>query len=160
MTDDQRKLTYLRDSVDQLQTDKSLLEQLLSTIQTASNEEAAEIFRRLRSGGELQPVAEEIQAGKLLSNVGGASLARHFTGDEQAGTSTRQRSSTTTDCTRSCTMSQDLERCRAPVSDHANCTPVQSHGHGDCHPVLTIMNVSSALSPYPILKAHQTSSTV
>lgn len=83
MTDDQRKLTYLRDSVEQLQTDKSLLEQLLSTIQTASNEEAAEIFRRLRAGGELQPVAEEIQAGKLLSGVGGAKASRQGSGDAQ-----------------------------------------------------------------------------
>ena len=81
MTDDQRKLTYLRDSVEQLQVDKSLLEQLLSTIQQASNEEAAEVFRRLRSGGDLQGTAEEIQAGKLLSGVGGPGSHRSNIGN-------------------------------------------------------------------------------
>ena len=87
MTDDQRKLTYLRDSVEQLQTDKSLLEQLLNTIQTASNEESAEVYRRLRSGGDLQLVAEEIQAGRLLSGVGGGggAISRHSSADERAG---------------------------------------------------------------------------
>ncbi|KAL9092482.1 MAG: hypothetical protein Q9159_000829 [Coniocarpon cinnabarinum] len=90
MTDDQRKLTYLRDSVEQLQTDKTLLEQLFQTVQVASQEEAIEVFRRLRSGGDLHQVAEEIQAGTLLSGVGGGTPARHDGRNEPSGNSMRR----------------------------------------------------------------------
>ena len=70
MTDDQRKLTRLRDNVEQLQEKSVVLEALLHTVQTASNEESAEVFRRLRSGTDLHVVAEQVQAGRLLSGVG------------------------------------------------------------------------------------------
>lgn len=70
MTDDQRKLTFLRDSVEHLQEKTTILEGLLSTVQNANEEEAAEVFRRLRSGSNVQLVAEQVQAGRLLSGVG------------------------------------------------------------------------------------------
>jgi len=69
MTDDQRKLTYLRDNVEQLQEKSSALESLLHTIQHASEDEASEVFRRLRSGTDVQMVADQVQAGRLLSGV-------------------------------------------------------------------------------------------
>lgn len=70
MTDDQRKLTYLRDNVEQLQEKSNSLQGLLSTVQQASEAEAAEIFRRIRQPGtDVQLVAEEIQAGQLLYGV-------------------------------------------------------------------------------------------
>ncbi|KAB8337010.1 hypothetical protein FH972_021314 [Carpinus fangiana] len=76
MTDDQRKLTYLRDNVEHLQEKSSVLEGLLFTVQTANEEEAVEIFRRLRSGTDVQHVAEQVQAGRLLSGVGRRESAR------------------------------------------------------------------------------------
>lgn len=69
MTDDQRKLTYLRDNVEQLQEKSSALESLLHTIQHANEDEASEVFRRLRSGTDIQMVADQVQAGRLLSGV-------------------------------------------------------------------------------------------
>ncbi|KAI9729058.1 MAG: hypothetical protein M1828_000143 [Chrysothrix sp. TS-e1954] len=70
MTDDQRKLTRLRDNVEQLQEKSVVLEALLHTVQSANAEESAEVFRRLRSGTDLHVVAEQVQAGRLLSGVG------------------------------------------------------------------------------------------
>jgi len=71
MTDDQRKLTFLRDNVEKLQGTAASLQQLLSTVQNASEAEAAEIFRRLRQPGvEPEHVAEQIAAGQLLFDVG------------------------------------------------------------------------------------------
>ena len=71
MTDDQRKLTFLRDNVEKLQGTAASLQQLLSTVQHASEAEAAEIFRRLRQPGvEPELVAEQIAAGQLLFDVG------------------------------------------------------------------------------------------
>lgn len=75
MTDDQRKLTYLRDNVEQLQDKVNSLEGLLNTVQTANEEEALEILRRIRLGSDVQVVAEQIHAGRLLSGVGGQSTA-------------------------------------------------------------------------------------
>jgi len=69
MTDEQRKLTYLRDNVEQLQEKTNTLEGLLQTVQTSSEEEAVEIFRRLRSGTDVRVVAEQVQAGRVLSGV-------------------------------------------------------------------------------------------
>lgn len=69
MTDDQRKLTYLRDNVEQLQEKSSSLETLFHTVQTANDEEAAEVFRRLRSGLDINAVAEQVNYGRLLSGV-------------------------------------------------------------------------------------------
>ena len=70
MTDDQRKLTFLRENVEQLTQKSDILEALLSTVQNANEEEAAEVFRRLRSGTSVQLVAEQVQAGRVLSGVG------------------------------------------------------------------------------------------
>ena len=70
MTDDQRKLTYLRDNVEQLRERSNSLQSLLHTIQAANDQEAAEIYRRIRSGTDIHLVAEQVQAGKMLSVVG------------------------------------------------------------------------------------------
>ena len=69
MTDEQRKLTYLRDNVEQLQEKSKNLEGLLLAVQSSSEEEAVEIFRRLRSGTDVRLVAEQVQAGQVLSGV-------------------------------------------------------------------------------------------
>lgn len=70
MTDEQRKLTYLRDNVEQLQERSSSLQSLLHTVQNSNAEDAAEVFRRLRTGTDIQVVADQVQAGQLLSGVG------------------------------------------------------------------------------------------
>lgn len=75
MTDEQRKLTYLRDNVEQLQEKSNTLESLLLTVQSSSEEEAVEIFRRLRRGTDVRLVAEQVQAGRVLSGVHGRSVA-------------------------------------------------------------------------------------
>lgn len=86
MTDDQRKLTFLRGEVEQLEEKTGVLEGLLSTIQTASNEEAAEVFRRIRFGGDLHAVANDVNAGRLLSGVGGAAPVRSDVEERRRGT--------------------------------------------------------------------------
>ncbi|KAK5201702.1 hypothetical protein LTR16_001762 [Cryomyces antarcticus] len=75
MTDEQRRLTFLRDNVEHLEEEKNTLESLLYTVQTASEEDAAEIFRRLRSGGDVTAVAQQVLAGRLLSEVRGESTS-------------------------------------------------------------------------------------
>ena len=71
MTDDQRRLTHLRDNVEQLQEKSSSLEGLLAALQNANDQEAIEIYRRIRHGGDLHTLAAQVQAGRLLSGVGG-----------------------------------------------------------------------------------------
>lgn len=78
MSDDQRKLTYLRDNVEQLQNKTQSLSSLLYTVQNASDGEAAEIFRRLRTGTDIHVVAEQVQAGQLLFGVGGRESERKY----------------------------------------------------------------------------------
>lgn len=70
MTDDQRKLTHLRENVEQLQDKSNSLEGLLHTIQGSNEEEASEVYKRLRSGQNLQSIAEHVQASHVLSGVG------------------------------------------------------------------------------------------
>ncbi|TKA73117.1 hypothetical protein B0A49_03413 [Cryomyces minteri] len=68
-----RRLTFLRDNVEHLEEEKNTLESLLYTIQTANEDDAAEIFRRLRSGVDVAAVAQQVHAGRLLSEVRGES---------------------------------------------------------------------------------------
>lgn len=70
MTDDQRKLTHLRENVEHLQDKSNSLEGLLHTIQHTNEEEASEVFRRLRSGQDVQDIADHVQASHVLSGVG------------------------------------------------------------------------------------------
>lgn len=70
MTDDQRRLTHLRDNVEQLQEKSSSLEALLAALQAANDHEAMEIYRRIRHGGDLHTLAAQVQAGRLLSGMG------------------------------------------------------------------------------------------
>jgi hypothetical protein len=59
MTDDQRRLTFLRDNVEHLAEEKSALESLLSRIQTGSEQDVLEIRRRLQAGEDMHILASE-----------------------------------------------------------------------------------------------------
>jgi len=69
MTDDQRRLTFLRDNVEHLAVEKGTLESLICTLQTASEEDAGEVLRRLRLGTDVYSVAQQVHAGRLLTDV-------------------------------------------------------------------------------------------
>ena len=86
MTDEQRKLTYLRENVEQLQEKSSSLESLFHNIQSSNEQEAAEIFRRIRVGGDVQTLAEQVQAGRLLSGVGNVAQSASISSDASTST--------------------------------------------------------------------------
>jgi hypothetical protein len=67
MTDEQRRLTFLRDNVEQLAEEKSALESLIWSIQTGSQENALDIRGRLRAGEELAALAHETQAARTAA---------------------------------------------------------------------------------------------
>lgn len=67
MTDEQRRLTVLRDSVEHLEGEKNYLESLLLMIQSSSEDAAADIFRRLRSGSDTVALAQQMYAAYFAS---------------------------------------------------------------------------------------------
>lgn len=69
MTDEQRRLTYLRENVEHLEREKSELESLLLTLQRASESDVAEVMRALRMGNDLHTIARDVHAGRLLSKA-------------------------------------------------------------------------------------------
>lgn len=69
MTDEQRRLTYLRDNVETLAEGKSALESLLWTLQTASEEQVTEIVQRLRSGEDFHAIAQQVHGSRRLSET-------------------------------------------------------------------------------------------
>lgn len=71
MTDEQRRLTFLRDNVEHLAEEKGTLESLIWTLQTASDEDAGEVMRRLRTGADVYSLAQQVHAGRLLADVRG-----------------------------------------------------------------------------------------
>lgn len=71
MTDDQRRLTYLRDNVEQLAEEKNNLEALVSVIKSANDADVAEVVRRLREQGDIRGIAQHVQAGRVLNEVRG-----------------------------------------------------------------------------------------
>lgn len=73
MTDEQRRLTFLRENVEHLEREKSELESLLVTLQRASEDDVADVMRILRTGSDLQDIARQAHAGRLLSKGRGAS---------------------------------------------------------------------------------------
>src|SRR3954467_1244670 len=70
MTDDQRRLTWLRENVDNLAEEKNQLETLLLTLQNGSEGDADEVLRRLRGGVDIHSLAAQVHASRTLSNVG------------------------------------------------------------------------------------------
>ena len=62
MTDEQRRLTYLRECVEQLEEDKTNLEKLLYSIQRADEATALKILYQLRSGSDIYHIAREVDA--------------------------------------------------------------------------------------------------
>lgn len=67
MTDDQRRLTFLRDNVEHLEVEKSALESLLYVVQSSNEDVAAEIFRRLRSGADINTLTQQMHAAYFTS---------------------------------------------------------------------------------------------
>ena len=65
MTDDQRKLTYLRDHSDKLEQQQSTLEALINLLQTASDDDAQQVLGRIRAGESAQMLADDLGEGKL-----------------------------------------------------------------------------------------------
>lgn len=80
MTDEQRRLTFLRENVEHLEREKSELESLLLTLQRASESDVAEVMRALRTGDDLYTIARHAHAGQLLSKVRAASPSRNSGG--------------------------------------------------------------------------------
>lgn len=66
MTDDQRKLTYLRDHSEKLEAQHTALKALINALQTSEEEDAQHILRRIRGGENVLTVADQVQAGKVL----------------------------------------------------------------------------------------------
>ncbi|EKG14941.1 Transcription factor fungi [Macrophomina phaseolina MS6] len=77
MTDEQRRLTFLRENVEHLEREKSELESLLLTLQRASESDVAEVMRVLRTGDDLYTIARHAHAGRLLSKVRAASPSQN-----------------------------------------------------------------------------------
>lgn len=69
MSEDQRRLTFLRENVEHLAEEKNALEALLWNLGNSSEEESAEILRRLRSGTDPYQLTQHIQAGRSLAQV-------------------------------------------------------------------------------------------
>lgn len=69
MTDEQRKLTYLREHSNQLQQKQIGLDAVFSAIESANDEEAAALFRRLRSGETAAQLAQHVQASQTIYGI-------------------------------------------------------------------------------------------
>jgi Fungal Zn(2)-Cys(6) binuclear cluster domain len=69
MSEEQRRLTYLRENVEHLAEEKNTLEALIWNLRSSSEEEAAEILRRLRTGTDPHTLTQHIQAGRSLAQV-------------------------------------------------------------------------------------------
>ncbi len=77
MTDEQRRLTYLRDNVEHLAEEKSLLETLIIALQKSSEEEAAYILHRLKTSDHYQ-LAQQLRDGQLLADFRGESSPSQY----------------------------------------------------------------------------------
>lgn len=60
MTDEQRRLTFLRENVEQLEEEKTSLERVLYFLQKVDENSAFETLRRLRAGSDVYEIAKEI----------------------------------------------------------------------------------------------------
>jgi hypothetical protein len=73
MSEDQRRLTYLRENVDALHDEKSNLEAVLWHLRNSTEDESFEILRRIRNGTDAQSLVQQIQASRSLTQVKGDS---------------------------------------------------------------------------------------
>ncbi|QDS72658.1 hypothetical protein FKW77_002666 [Venturia effusa] len=69
MSEEQRRLTYLRENVEQLAEEKQILESLIHNLRIGTEEDSIEILRRLRGGTDLHTLAQHVQAGRSLAQV-------------------------------------------------------------------------------------------
>jgi len=69
MSEEQRRLTYLRENVEHLAEEKNTLESLIWNLRNSTDTEAAEILRRLRNGTDPVTLNQHIQAGRSLAQV-------------------------------------------------------------------------------------------
>ncbi|KIW03216.1 uncharacterized protein PV09_05440 [Verruconis gallopava] len=69
MNEEQRRLTYLRENVEQLHEEKSALESLIHNLRISPEDEAIAILRRLRQGTDPHTLVQHIQVGRTLTKV-------------------------------------------------------------------------------------------
>ncbi|KAH7025325.1 fungal-specific transcription factor domain-containing protein [Macrophomina phaseolina] len=74
MTDEQRRLTFLRENVEHLEREKSELKSLLLALQRASEEDVADIMHIIRAGNDLQDIARQTHVGQLFWRSSGEPL--------------------------------------------------------------------------------------
>ncbi|KAF2757070.1 hypothetical protein EJ05DRAFT_501611 [Pseudovirgaria hyperparasitica] len=68
MDDNQRKLTFLRESLESVTEEKNVLESLIVTLQSAPEEQLSHTLRRLRSpGGDANAIARETHAARTAA---------------------------------------------------------------------------------------------
>ncbi|KAF2499221.1 hypothetical protein BU16DRAFT_263766 [Lophium mytilinum] len=67
MTDEQRRLTFLRDNVEHLEEEKSALETLANVLKTSSEEEVTEIINQLRNTPDVHTVAQSLRGRRSFS---------------------------------------------------------------------------------------------
>ncbi|TLD39586.1 hypothetical protein E2P81_ATG00573 [Venturia nashicola] len=69
MSEEQRRLTYLRENVEHLAEEKQTLQSLIHNLRIGTEEDSMEILRRLRSGTDPHILAQHVQAGRSLAQV-------------------------------------------------------------------------------------------
>lgn len=75
MTDEQRRLTFLRDNVEHLEEEKGALENLAYTLQNGTEEQVTEILNRLRSREDIHQVAQSLSGGRFSAERGEGSVS-------------------------------------------------------------------------------------
>jgi ATPase subunit of ABC transporter with duplicated ATPase domains len=75
MTDEQRRLTFLRDNVEHLEEEKGALENLAYTLQNGTEEQVTEILNRLRSHEDIHQVAQSLSGGRFSAERGEGSVS-------------------------------------------------------------------------------------
>ncbi|RDI87158.1 hypothetical protein Vi05172_g2827 [Venturia inaequalis] len=77
MSEEQRRLTYLRENVEHLAEEKQTLESLIWNLRIGTEEDSIEILRRLRGGTDPHTLAQHVQAGRSLAQVKADGLPEH-----------------------------------------------------------------------------------
>jgi hypothetical protein len=71
MNEEQRRLTFLRENVEKVAEEKSVLESFLWHLKSSTEGETMEILRRFRGGADPQSLLQQIQASRSLTEVKG-----------------------------------------------------------------------------------------
>jgi hypothetical protein len=71
MNEEQRRLTFLRENVEKVGEEKSVLENFLWHLKSSTEVEPMEILRRFREGADPQSLLQQIQASRSLTEVKG-----------------------------------------------------------------------------------------